>query len=73
LLRITVPPAAHEAAQNSLRRLPIVAEEADESEYWLGILIKLGHGSEQATRLLGEAGELTAIFAAFAKTAKSRK
>jgi len=49
-------------------------EEADESHYWLEIIrdaeIKIG---KEVERLIAEANELTAIFAATDKTAKANK
>jgi four helix bundle protein len=52
----------------------VVLEEADESLYWLEVI----HDSELITnddikRLMKEANELTAIFAATDKTAKRTK
>jgi len=49
-------------------------EEADESMYWLEVIrdAKLKTGSE-IERLIKEANELTAIFAATGKTAKSKR
>ncbi len=49
----------------------MVLEEADESHYWLEIIrdAKLKTG-EEVDRLISEANELTAIFAATDKTAK---
>ncbi len=57
-------------------RISIVAEEADETRFWLGLLADLRLvGSEHLQRLQKEAGELTAIFSACTATArrKSRK
>ena len=55
-------------------KIEIVLEEADESHYWLEVIkeaeIKTGNEVE---RLIIEANELTAIFAATDKTAKSNK
>ena len=55
-------------------KIEIVLEEADESMYWLEVLrdAKLKTGYE-VDRLIGEANELTAIFAATDKTAKENK
>lgn len=55
-------------------KIEIVLEEADESHYWLEVIketgIKIG---AEIDRLINEANELTAIFAATDKTAKSNK
>ncbi len=55
-------------------KIQIVLEEADESHYWLEIIkeaeIKSG---EEIERLIKEANELTAIFAATDRTAKANK
>ena len=55
-------------------KIQIVLEEADESHYWLEIIkeaeIKSG---EEIDRLIKEANELTAIFAATDRTAKANK
>ena len=54
-------------------KIEIVLEEADESMYWLEVIkdAKLKTGPE-IDRLIKEANELTAIFAATDKTAKSK-
>ena len=53
-------------------KIEIVLEEADESHYWLEVVkdaeIKMG---TQVDRLIDEANQLTAIFAATDKTAKA--
>ncbi len=55
-------------------KIQIVLEEADESYYWLEIIkeaeIKSG---EEIDRLIKEANELTAIFAATDRTSKANK
>jgi len=52
----------------------IVEEEADESAYWLELIIETGIlGKKNVNLLLKEADELTAIFTASGKTAKSKK
>jgi four helix bundle protein len=55
-------------------KIEIVLEEADESHYWLEVVkeaeIKTGF---EVDKLIGEATELTAIFAATDKTAKANK
>ncbi len=57
-----------------ISKIMIVEEEADESLYWLEILLELKLLPEiQLTPLLIEADELTAIFAATAKKAKTNK
>jgi four helix bundle protein len=54
-------------------KIQIVLEEADESHYWLEIIkeAELISGNE-INRLIGEANELTAIFAATDKTNKRK-
>jgi hypothetical protein len=49
----------------------VVAEEADESEFWLELTLEcqISQG-EKIRRLLKESGELTAIFTASRDTAK---
>ncbi len=52
-------------------KVEIVLEEADESHYWLEIVRDAGlKKGEEIDRLITEAYELTAIFAATDKTAK---
>lgn len=55
-------------------KIEIVLEEADESHYWLEVIneaeIKTG---KEIGRLIDEANQLTAIFAATDKTAKLNK
>ena len=55
-------------------KIEIVLEEADESHYWLEVVkeaeIKTGDGVD---RLIDEANQLTAIFAATDKTVKANK
>lgn len=55
-------------------KIEIVLEEADESHYWLEVSkdAELTKGVE-LNRLIREANELTAIFAATDKTAKTNK
>src|SRR4051812_44010289 len=55
-------------------KVEIVLEEADESLYWLEVIkaAKLTSAKE-LDRLVDEANQLTAIFVATDKTAKSRK
>jgi len=55
-------------------KIQVVLEEADESLYWLEVIneaeIKTG---KEVDRLIDEANQLTAIFAATDKTAKQNK
>jgi four helix bundle protein len=55
-------------------KIQVVLEEADESLYWLEVIneaeIKIG---KEVDRLIDEANQLTAIFAATDKTAKSNR
>jgi len=52
-------------------KIQIVLEEADESMYWLEIIDEAGLiSNSEVKRLVKEANELTAIFAAVDKTAK---
>jgi four helix bundle protein len=54
-----------------ISKVGVVEEEADESGYWLEIIIESGLlKTEQVQNLLMEANELTAIFSASRKTAK---
>ena len=53
-------------------RIGVVEEEADESMYWLELLLEVHpDSSEMVKKLLSEADELTAIFAASGKTARN--
>ena len=52
-------------------KIQIAEEEADESAYWLSLLLKANVANGAGTRaLFKEAEELTAIFSASARTAK---
>jgi four helix bundle protein len=52
-------------------KLAIVAEEADESQFWLGLIIETRLSASDELKVLhSEAGELTAIFTASLRTAK---
>jgi len=52
-------------------KMGVVVEEADETVFWIELLIESGIvRREQAAGLLGDAGELLAIFAASQRTAK---
>jgi four helix bundle protein len=55
-----------------IARIGVALEEADESAFWLEILIESGKAAEQpAHALLEEANQLTAILAASSLTAKT--
>lgn len=55
-------------------KLNIVLEEADESQYWLEVILALNVGENNgAKRLHSEANELVAIFASSINTARKRK
>jgi four helix bundle protein len=57
-----------------ISKITIVEEEADETQYWLELLVDLEIGNQQEVkRLLEEAKELTAIFTASGKTAKHNR
>jgi len=69
--------ANHRAARRSrshkefTARIGLVAEEADESHYWLQFAAATRlTAADDLTRLVGEANELTAIFSAMAGTAR---
>jgi hypothetical protein len=54
--------------------MAIVEEEADESAYWIEMLIESGQmAGERSAELLTEAGELTAIATASRKTARANR
>jgi four helix bundle protein len=57
-----------------ISKITIVEEEADETQYWLELLINLKIGDRQSVaKLLEEAKELTAIFTASGRTAKRNR
>lgn len=57
-----------------ISKITVVEEEADESAYWLEIIIESGLMKKQrVSDLLIEANELTAIFTASGKTARGNK
>ena len=57
-----------------IAKIGVVEEEADESVYWLELLIEATVlPTVQVQDLLDEANELTAIFAASGRTAKERQ
>jgi four helix bundle protein len=54
-------------------KIEIVLEEADESHYWLEVIKEAGiKTGTEVDRLVDEANQLTAIFAATDKTAKAK-
>jgi four helix bundle protein len=54
-------------------KIGVVLEEADESEYWLGLALRHRYGAQGAAKKLRqEALELTKIFARSAATARSK-
>jgi four helix bundle protein len=57
-----------------MSKMGIVVEEADESSYWIELLVEANvvH-EEKVTALLNEANELVAIAVASIKTARKRK
>jgi four helix bundle protein len=57
-----------------ISKLGVVEEEADETTFWLDIILDTQNGKkEELGPLLDEARELTAIFTAANKTAKKNK
>lgn len=55
-------------------KITIVEEEADETQYWLELLLDLGRGNKAEIKaLVDEAKELTAIFTASGRTARYNK
>ena len=57
-----------------IAKMGIVEEEADESTFWLNIIIDTQNASKEIViPLLNESRELTAIFTASSKTAKKNK
>ena len=57
-----------------ISRIGIVEEESDETSFWLDIIPETKNAqSENVSPLLNEARELTAIFTAAHKTAKSNR
>ena len=56
-----------------IAKLGVVEEEADETLFWLEMLVETGTVSEKKmTKLLEEAYQLTAIFVASRKTSKQK-
>lgn len=57
-----------------ISKIGVVEEEADETAYWLELLIEAGIlTADRVKDLLAEANELTAIFVASGRTAKERQ
>jgi four helix bundle protein len=57
-----------------ISKITIVEEEADESSYWIELLDESGlMNKEHLSNLLTEANELTAIFTASGRTAKTNR
>jgi four helix bundle protein len=56
-----------------ISKLGLVIEEADESWFWLDLLVELNKGNQQIVTLRKEADELTAIFTASIKTFKKNQ
>jgi four helix bundle protein len=55
-------------------RINVVEEEADETQFWLELIIEAGLLKEDLVNpILKEAKELTAIFTSAGKTAKSKR
>ena len=55
-------------------KIGTVEEEADESDFWLGLLVDTGNAAtDEVNFLQKEAWELTAIFSAINKTTKQNK
>lgn len=55
-------------------RIGVVEEEADETQYWLELLVETGLMSEARLRdLMQEASELTAIFTSSSHTARKNQ
>lgn len=56
-----------------ISKITVVEEEADESQYWLELLLSLEKGNkDEIGAMLVEARELTAIFTASGRTAKQK-
>ena len=57
-----------------INKLKIVEEEADETEYWLELLVETGHLShEQISNIHKETDEILAMTVASIKTLRNRK
>jgi four helix bundle protein len=60
------------SAADFISKIAIVEEESDETLFWLEVAIEIGLiNSEQAAKLTDEANQLTAIFSASRKTART--
>ena len=74
LQQITEQLAEQEVTMKFISKISIVEEEADESTFWLDIIPETNNSNRNIVEsLLTEARELTAIFTAASKTAKSNK
>jgi len=57
-----------------IHKINIVLEEADESHYWLEVILALNIGNKnELERLLSESDEFVAIFTSSINTARKRK
>jgi four helix bundle protein len=71
--------ASRRAKSNAdfIYKIQVVLEEADESHYWLDVILKAKifrpDFDNELNVLINEANELTAIFAAADKTAKNKR
>jgi four helix bundle protein len=68
--------AACRAKSNAdfIYKINVVEEEADETQFWLELIMKAGLLKEDLVNpILKEAKELTAIFTSAGKTAKSKR
>jgi four helix bundle protein len=65
--------ARAKSKEDFIYKIQIVIEEADESHYWMEIIGEIVKPGEETKRLIQEAFELTAIFTAISKTAKSNR
>ena len=63
-----------ESRNDFIHKIGIVEKEASESQYWLEICDEANLGdAEQRRWLLGESGELLAIFTSSGRTAKAAR
>jgi four helix bundle protein len=63
-----------QSPQDFIHKIAIVEKEASETQYWLELFDTAEIGDpESRSWLLGESGELLAIFTTIGKTAKSRQ
>ncbi|WP_262492872.1 four helix bundle protein [Niabella drilacis] len=71
--RITGPLPEPKSSNDFLYKIEVVLEEADESHYWLEVVKGAQlHSGDALDKLIREANELTAIFAATDKTNKAK-